>query len=571
MPRISIPQRRILPSTQPGPKIPTGLFSDQFAAQQAGARGIGDIGQLLGGAAAISAKGQGAKEEKAAKVAADTLKAQGAEEFTAAKLDYETAFRKFQAGLQTDTDYSTYSEKFNAWHDGFTSERIKGVNHKGAAARSQTEFDLQRALRGRTIDGDAQNKLVRETRRTLPDKIDAFVSEDLGAETDQEKIKVDAERAEYFQTLIDTGVVNAAEAAALEGDYQRAKGERVLQNTVTAIAVEEGWDEALDWLNVPENVKELFDDFGIELADVDKVLEDVRTQARLSRADGITALENQREKDRQAVLDKLLSKDLSDSADFINNTSMKVEEKNTWINRFDKAADDINKGTKITTDQRVNNDLLDSANDIATGAVSRDEVLAAANEARYSEKPMIDDAAYNNIRSVIDREHTSYQGQAISEAGGFLSGQLVSITQALIDQLLISGAKIDIEQASKKRDNELWNLGQAKKALNDWFAQPANKDANSDEIYVQSRKIGVMYNRSLPSIEAARANFEDRLRRSRQSAPAVNVPAKFPNPIRVVSPDGTTGFSSEEKFKEKLEPLGFKKVTDKNADDNKTK
>lgn len=369
MPKITVPQKTSVPGIDPGPKIPIGIFDDQFAAQRGVARAVGDVGQV------------------AASAAVNTIRAQGAEEFTAAKLDYETEFRKFQSELLTDTDYSTYSEKFNAWHDGFTTQRIKGVNHKGASGRTKVEFDYQRAVRGRTIDTDAQTKLVRETRRTLPDKIDAFVSEELGAETPEEVKKANTERAEYFAELIATGVLNEDEATALEGQYQTAKGERVLQNTVNGIAVEEGWDNALDWLDDPANIKRLFDEFGIAVEDLASLTNAVRSRAQRSRSDGIVTLARQREAEGGEFVKRLdglvrgtaetdTFNELIDSVLASSLTPTGENSKQSWIDKINRQSKAINDGKEDPFNQTDNAVLFDLRTRIEDdpGSVTIDEL-----------------------------------------------------------------------------------------------------------------------------------------------------------------------------------------------------
>ena len=364
MPKIEVPQPRALPITDTSRQIPTGLFDEQFAAGQSVARSIGQAGQVMG-AAAIN-----------------TIRAQGEEEFTAAKLDYETAFRSFQSELLTDTDYADYTKKFNDWHDDFTAQRLKQINHRGAQTRAQQQFDFNKAIRGKTIDTDAQNTLVRQTRKTLPDKIDAFVSEELQADTPETMTKAVLERKEYFKTLIETGVLNAGEAATLEKQYQEAKGQRVLQNTVTAIAAEGGWDEALKFLNDPKQVKELIDDFGLELADIDKVLEDVRTQARLSRADGIAELNNQRAGDRLEIVKSMRTADFKESADLIANSSLSGEEQFAWEERLSKRAEAVNNGKDDPMNQTDPAKYFELRRKIETepGSVIEDDLAAAVGE-----------------------------------------------------------------------------------------------------------------------------------------------------------------------------------------------
>ncbi len=551
MPKIEVPQRTVKPAVVSGGQLPLGLFDSKFAAGGRQAQAFGQAGQVAGQAAI------------------DTIRAQGEEEFTSAKLDYETAFRTFSDELLTDTDYAGYSKKFDDWHDNFVAERIKGINHPGAQSRAADQFDQNRAQDGRTIDTKAQNKLVTETRRLLPDKLEAFAAEEVGAETPEILAKVVAERTEYFKMLTETGVLTAEAVAAWEKRYQETKGLLLLQNSVKALLAEEDWDAVMSFLNDEKQITALMKDFNLDLADIDKVLKVVKTQAKLSRSDGIVVLEQQREEDSQAILDKILNNDLTNIDTFINATRLDTTGKTLWIDRAEKAAAAINKGTKIVTDERVRAELEDSANDIAIGSVTKEQVLAAANQARYTNEK-IDNAAYKSIRALIDTEHTSYQSTAIKEGVDFGRGQLVSLTKSAFEtaiEAIALGGEGSIADMLAKRELELWNHGQYRKALNDWLA--LNPEANADDIYIQSRKLEVTYDRSIEEITTARASFEQRLENPAPIAPAA-IKARFANPVRVESPFGLEGWTGEEEFKKDLEPLGYKRVG-KNAEDSSTK
>ncbi len=393
MPEITVPQKTAIPGTDVGPSIPIGIFDDQFAAGRGLAQAVGGAGQVV------------------ANAAVNTIRAQGAEEFTAAKLDYETEFRKFQGELLTDTDYSTYSTKFNAWHDGFTAERIKAVNHKGAIRRAQVEFDYQRAVRGRTIDSDAQTKLVREIRRTLPDKLASQVIDEIEAATPEELKKIQAEWAEYIKTITDTGAINGDEAEGIDRDLQTGKGERVLQNTINGIAVEEGWDEALDWLDDPANIKQLFDEFGIALEDVTSLTNAVRARAQRSRSDGIVTLARQREADGGEFVQRLdglvrgTSKedsfnDLIDDVLASTLTPTGDNSKQSWIDKINAQSKSINDGKEDPFNQTDNAVLFDLRTRIEDdpGSVTIDELREKVGK---GESGGISIADYNTLFGMV--------------------------------------------------------------------------------------------------------------------------------------------------------------------------
>ena len=311
-----------------------------------------------------------------------------------------------------------------------------------------------------------------------------------------------------------------------------------------------------------EGTKELF---KLLSSDQKRALETkARSDIRNREAEARLIRENARIADRQTILDRLLDDNFIKADDFINSTSLAPEEKFKWSERFRKRAEAINKGKSIVTDERVRGELEEMANDIGIGSVTKQQTLDAANQARYTDEK-IDDAAYDQIRTLIEREHKSYQSTAIKEATSFGAGQLVSITIGVIESLKLLRQAKKLEDASSLRELELWNMGQYRKALNDWLT--VHPEADADAIYIQSRKMITQYRRPPDEIERARADFEQRLQ-SGDPIPPGRVSALFPNPIIVESPFGTQNWTSQEQFDKVLKPLGYKKVG-KNADSNK--
>lgn len=554
MPTIEVPQREVLPTTaitDTRRLLPPGLFDEQFAAGRGLAQAVGQAGAV------------------AANEAIRTLQWQSREEKQRGIDDYDVNFAQFKVDKLADGNYSAYGTRFATWHKEFTTERLKQVNHPGAKIAVKQYYDNQEVFNNADVITTAKNTLVKQTRALWPEKRDLFVERELRANTPETLKNAIAERKDYFKKAQETGVWNEEEAELREIEYQEAKGTKILENTVNAIAIEEGWDAAEAWLNDPKNVNELFKEFGVTLADQGKVLNLVQDRAAQSRAEGKAELEQQQLADSQAILDRILKNDLVNIDDFINSTSLLptgANSKTTWIDRANKRAAAIINNKKIVTDEQVRGELEGMANDIAIGSVTKEQVQLALDQARYTDEK-IDDAAYRQVKSLIEREHKSYQSTAISEGVSFGQGQLVSVTKSVLDTLLAAGVTIDIETATKRRELELWNWGQYRKALNDWLS--IHPEADADEIYIQSRKMITQYRRPIEDIEKARADFEQRLQTG-EPQPSAKVKARFANPVRVIAPDGRRGWSPEEHFKNVLEPLGFKRIG-KNADDSKTK
>lgn len=420
MPEISVPRTTVTPRTDIGVQIPTGLLDREFEARRGFARAFGQFGPVAGQAAV------------------NTLRAQGDEEFTRAKLGYETEFRKFSAELSTDTDYAGYTKRFNDWHDQTTADLSAQVNHRGAQQRTKDQFDLNRATKGRAIDTFAQNTLVTQTRALLPEKIEGFVSEELAADTPETMIKAVNERKAYFQTLIETGVTTAEEN--LEKQYQQAKGERVLNNTVNAIALdpdpnEGGWDKALDWLDDPKNSDELLKDFGITLVDVQSLVNAVKARAQRKRSEGIIKLDRER-----------------------------IEAGNDFFSRLDA----LTRGTDQASDDSFD-DLLDDIERsvlLPIGVNSKttwsDKVNAQSDAIRDKKENLLDQsdpAVYRPLRIKADTDPGSVSIAEINEVWG--KGEKGGISTSQRDKLLkiITDASDPLNEASAKRAQARFNRG----------------------------------------------------------------------------------------------------------------
>ena len=165
-----------------------------------------------------------------------------------------------------------------------------------------------------------------------------------------------------------------------------------------------------------------------------------------------------------------------------------------FMKLVDQQAKDILKGDEIVSDMRIEAALEKMALDVSTGAVKLEDLSKAAAKARYTDKS-IDDAGYDGIMSVANREHKTYQANALGEAISYGMRQLVSTEEAKKEMLdaLIAGGGDYTEMAKKmasagRLDEE--NFSQYKRAMNEWFEseKKAGRDPDDDEIYIKSRK-----------------------------------------------------------------------------------
>ena len=331
MPKINIPQPKVKPTTvvaNQQQQIPAGLFDKQFAA---GRRLAGAIGQL----------GQVAADE-----AIKTLQWQGREETQRGKDDYDIWYKGFKADKLSDGNYSAYTQRFADGHKAFTSERLKQVNHKGALANVEEYYKNRLQFNGIDVQTESKNALVKQTRADWDIKKDLFADREVRANTPEEMKNAIASREEYINEGIATGVWPEEERERLNNEVQQAKAELMIDNMITALALEEGWDAAVKFLDDPE-LKKIITDQGVDPKFVDDVLPDIVKKANRARAEGVETLKNQQldeSNDFVKRMDTTDIKELNLLHDDIQRSSLfptGVNGKASWLAKVDALTDSI--------------------------------------------------------------------------------------------------------------------------------------------------------------------------------------------------------------------------------------
>ncbi len=521
---------------------------------RAPARQLADTGQ---GLEAEALAGVGRALTDTGEILAKWYEREGNSEYDASRGGYQSLLGEFERTTYKDsTALDAGAKKLET--DIAKIPAGSGLKNKVGLRKYKAFTDLNKAGREKLIAEKKIRMIARNNQVSLFNNL-------LNVAKQPDQVKAMAEIELLIRGGLDDGSIKTAAQATNLREKTRENWLRAdVWRRSTSIVRPDGevdYQAAADWFNIKENVEglpeDIIEDFGGT----------ARSLASAQNAGDKVVLENQRKTDRQNILDKMLKDEFTDMESFVNATTLSPEEKLSWIDRADKRANAIINNKKIVTDERVRGELEEMANDIAIGSLTKEQVTEEANQARYTDET-IDDAAYSQIRTLIDREHKSYQSTAIKEGVSFGAGQLISITQSVLDTLLAADVTVDLTVATKRRELELWNHGQYRKAINDWLT--VNPEADADEIYIQSRKLVTQYRRPIEDIEKARADFEQRLQAGEPLPPA-KVRGRFANPVKVESPLGGQGWSSEEHFKQTLEPLGFKKIEGKNADDSKTR
>ena len=164
---------------------------------------------------------------------------------------------------------------------------------------------------------------------------------------------------------------------------------------------------------------------------------------------------------------------------------------------------EYNRTGQIRTNQLVKGDIEEQGHQLWLGTVELDDYEETLKVARYgkvvgdkvqysfgditSNKPLIDDTAYDELRTLGTKELKSSQAKGLSNASNYAKGQLIRYESEL--GLLEALKGLNLEQQEKiqtRRQVELDNWNQFNQSMKIWQAK--NPDAVESDYYVESRK-----------------------------------------------------------------------------------
>lgn len=182
-----------------------------------------------------------------------------------------------------------------------------------------------------------------------------------------------------------------------------------------------------------------------------------------------------------------------------------IDEKtqSTLRNAIKVAETEWNRADAIKTNQSVKGDIEAKAYDIQSERVTPKEYRIILDEARYgkvidgevkytfgemvSNVPLIDDTAYDELRTLGTTGHKASQDTGMSEASKWGKGQLVEVTSELdFQEILASLSGADKRDLQSKHQLQLDNWAQFNRSMRVW--QSKNPDAGESEIYIESRR-----------------------------------------------------------------------------------
>ena len=212
-------------------------------------------------------------------------------------------------------------------------------------------------------------------------------------------------------------------------------------------------------------------------------------------------LELKREIDRdkigQAFQDETIDYDI------INNSTLDEKEQETYRVRMNTEIARRLKGKPIVTNQSIKGDIEAEAYKIWLGAVDPKDYDKILFDARYGEvvdgktqyvfgkvidtKPLIDDSAYDELRTLGVKELKTSQAKGLAEASFYAKGQLVEVTDELDFQELLRGLDAPKKKmAQSERQIQLENWSQFNRSMKLWQAE--KDDAVEGDYYIESRR-----------------------------------------------------------------------------------
>ena len=106
-----------------------------------------------------------------------------------------------------------------------------------------------------------------------------------------------------------------------------------------------------------------------------------------------------------------------------------------------------------------------------------------------SNKPLIDDTAFDELRTLGTKEEKVSKAKGLAEASGYAKGQLVEVTDELALADLLKGlSKTEKETILSARKIQLDNWAQFNRSMKLWGGLKANEDAVEGDYYIESRR-----------------------------------------------------------------------------------
>jgi hypothetical protein len=435
------------------------------------------------------------------------IEAQAIAGLGAATVDIATKWYEREGNSQFDTSRRLAREKINAFnltdfpdsasHDT-AYERLKAdiktfpESNNSGSRKYQRWFDFVSP----NLDNIAAEKKIRMIARH---NAIAYFKNTAAIATEPDFATAQAEARLLTQGAIDDKVRTPAQA---HSDFERIMDgwiEADVWNRATAVIRPDGevdWSQAVEWFAQAENVK------GLPADVVDNQLENAKTQKALQDGRDDERLEEQQEIDRGMIYDKIHQGAITRAE--IEATSLDEKEQFAMWEMTRREAKRQAEGELIITDPQVRSQILRDTTSIITGAKTRSEVMAQANEARFGNfadpanptEPTIDEGTYNSLVSGIEAQYEQGFGQAMSKVTDYAEG------------ILLNPDSLGFIKNAPVRHR---TFGDFQEAWLEWVAEQGDKLKLSD-IYPEGRRMAATYQISDEEAERQETEIQTGLR-----------------------------------------------------------
>lgn len=448
-------------------------------------------------------------------------KAQFHDQLNTAKTEYLTKFFKYEQGLQTNADTETYIPNLKA---GQTSS-YKFTNNRAASefelwkpnedlSQTRRVFNIQHSRDVQNYTDNWNLGIKEATRRTSNAMSEADYQLELangmsffGLEfaTDGDEPILDKEGNPKIQLiedwenpLLDSDEVRTAGYEGWKADADAKREVKIVENFKAGIEVQafriaaaDGYEAVEKMLRDPATTASLIEG-GMDRKDVRSLINDMSERFKQEKANADEKVEAQREVDRGNVYDaintgEVTSPDGTKSTDirkFIESTSLDEDEQEAMWQKSIKETDRRLNGSDIVTDSRIRSQFYKEIPLMLSGAVSRDELLDRANNARFGEMvegklvdPTLDEPDYKSVVNAINAQYEQGYGQMMGRVNNFAEGILLKT-----DSLgFVANAPVRYKQ-----------LGDFQQA---WFDFVAAKGENLkiSDIYPEGRRLAATF------------------------------------------------------------------------------
>ncbi len=269
------------------------------------------------------------------------------DELHAAVIADADSYAGFINDRAADPNFKADGDEYDKWNKGNKTALLEGFTDVGAREKFSKYLDNQNINRTVAVTESQRGRQKQSIIAARDETLEGFARnglEDVGKDYIQglqEAGWISGSQKNQWDAILDSAVNEQQKTIA-----SQIINDEILTIAIEAEAVEEGsgWDATLKALNDPKNAKRLADELGMSLADIDDVIEDVKTQATLTRADQVKQTEESQAEEINSIAGKLNNKEYAGIEDFINaQPSMTEIQKGVWLEKAEKSAEAINK------------------------------------------------------------------------------------------------------------------------------------------------------------------------------------------------------------------------------------